>query len=163
VITNQNFIKENKMGKPTAEDYTELRMVAERYVDAVNRFDPEAWGETWAPDGEWTTSEVRKGRENMVEVWTNIMESIDMVFMKVYSGVIDDVSGDTANGRWYLGEFLHRAGGTSENCICYEDTYRRIDGQWYIQTRKFVAVYRGETGLTAEGFKSEFRGLGVPA
>ena len=86
-----------------------------------------------------------------------------MVFMKVYSGVIDDVSGDTANGRWYLGEFLHRAGGTSENCICYEDTYRRIDGQWYIQTRKFVAVYRGETGLTAEGFKSEFRGLGVPA
>ena len=151
------------MGKPTAEDYTELRMVAERYVDAVNRFDPEAWGETWAPDGECTTSEVRKGRENMVEVWTNIMESIDMVFMKVYSGVIDDVSGDTASGRWYLGEFLHRAGGTSENCICYDDTYRRIDGQWYIQTRKFVAVYRGETGLTAEGFKSEFRGLGVSA
>ena len=151
------------MGKPTAEDYTELRMVAERYVDAVNRFDPEAWGETWAPDGEWTTSEVRKGRENMVEVWTNIMESIDMVFMKVYSGVIDDVSGDTASGRWYLGEFLHRAGGTSENCICYDDTYSRIDGQWYIQTRKFVAVYRGETGLTAEGFKSEFRGLGVSA
>ena len=99
------------MGKPTAEDYTELRMVAERYVDAVNRFDPDAWGETWAPDGEWTTSEVRKGRENMVEVWTNIMESIDMVFMKVYSGVIDDVSGDTASGRWYLGEFLHRGGG----------------------------------------------------
>jgi len=150
------------MGKPTAEDYTELRMVAERYVDAVNRFDPDAWGETWAPDGEWTTSEVRKGRENMVEVWTNIMESIDMVFMKVYSGVIDDVSGDTASGRWYLGEFLHRGGGTSENCICYDDTYRRIDGQWYIQTRKFVAVYRGETGLTANGFKSEFRGLGVP-
>ena len=150
------------MGKPTAEDYTELRMVAERYVDAVNRFDPEAWGETWAPDGEWTTSEVRKGRENMVEVWTNIMESIDMVFMKVYSGVIDDVSGDTASGRWYLGEFLHREGGTSENCICYDDTYRRIDGQWYIQTRKFVAVYRGDTGLTADGFKAEFRGLGVP-
>ena len=150
------------MGKPTAEDYTELRMVAERYVDAVNRFDPDAWGETWAPDGEWTTSEVRKGRENMVEVWTNIMESIDMVFMKVYSGVIDDVSGDTASGRWYLGEFLHRGGGTSENCICYDDTYRRIDGQWYIQTRKFVAVYRGDTGLTADGFNSEFRGLGVP-
>ena len=150
------------MGKPTAEDYTELRMVAERYVDAVNRFDPDAWGETWAPDVEWTTSEVRKGRENMVEVWTNIMESIDMVFMKVYSGVIDDVSGDTASGRWYLGEFLHRGGGTSENCICYDDTYRRIDGQWYIQTRKFVAVYRGDTGLTADGFKSEFRGLGVP-
>ena len=85
-----------------------------------------------------------------------------MVFMKVYSGVIDDVSGDTASGRWYLGEFLHRGGGTSENCICYDDTYRRIDGQWYIQTRKFVAVYRGDTGLTADGFKSEFRGLGVP-
>ena len=118
------------MGKPTATDYTELRMVAERYVDAVNRFDGEAWGATWAPDGEWHVG-----------------------------GVIEDVTGDTASGRWYLGEFLHFGeGNTSENCICYQDTYTRIDGQWYIQTRQFVGVYQGETGLTGEGFKPEFRG-----
>ena len=54
------------MGKPTVEDYTAIRMVAERYVDAVNRFDAEAWGQTWAPDGEWNVGEVHKGREVMV-------------------------------------------------------------------------------------------------
>lgn len=139
------------MGKPTTEDYTAIRMVAERYVDAVNRFDAEAWGQTWAPDGEWNVGEVHKGRDVMVPLWTQIVSSIPNVYMHVYSGVIDDVTGDTARGRWYMGEFLNMADGTrSMNSICYVDTYSRIDGQWYIQTREFQALYRGPADLSGE-------------
>lgn len=139
------------MGKPTTEDYTAIRMVAERYVDAVNRFDGEAWGQTWAPDGEWNVGQVHKGRENLVAVWTPIVESIPNVYMHVYSGVIDDVTGDTARGRWYMGEFLNMADGSrTMNSICYVDTYTRIDGQWYIQTREFQALYRGPADLSGE-------------
>lgn len=139
------------MGKPTTEDYTAIRMVAERYVDAVNRFDGEAWGQTWAPDGEWNVGRVLKGRENMVATWTDIVASIPNVYMHVYSGVIDDVTGDTARGRWYMGEFLNMADGSrSMNSICYVDTYTRIDGQWYIQTREFQALYRGPADLSGE-------------
>ena len=142
------------MGKPTTEDYVAIRQVAERYVDAVNRFDAPAWGQTWAPDGEWHVNEVHKGRDRMVEVWTGIMSSIPNVYMHVYSGVIDDVTADTASGRWYMGEFLNLPGGTrSMNSICYFDTYVRLDGQWYIKTRRFAALYRGPADLSGEFFK----------
>jgi hypothetical protein len=96
------------MGTPTADDYVALRQVAERYVDAVNRFDPVAWGATWAPDGEWATASVTKGRAEIVERWTSVMKSIPNVYMHVYSGVIEDVDEDRARGRWYMGEFLNR-------------------------------------------------------
>ena len=138
------------MGAPTVEDYTALRMVAERYVDAVNRFDPEAWGSTWAPDGQWITNTTRTGREVVVADWTRIMASIPNVYMHVYSGVIDDVTGDTATGRWYMGEFLNREAGRTMNSLCYFDTYTRIDGQWYIQTRRLEALYRGPADLSGE-------------
>jgi uncharacterized protein (TIGR02246 family) len=144
------------MAKPTPTDYTAIRMVAERYVDAVNRFDGEAWGQCWAPDGVWILGGDRSqsGRDSMVAMWTGIMKSIPHVYMHVYSGVVDDVTGDTATGRWYMGEFLDLPGGArSMNSICYYDTYRRIDGQWYIQTRKFEALYHGPADLSGEFFK----------
>ena len=141
------------MGKPTTEDYIALRQVAERYVDAVNRFDPEAWGSTWAPDGEWITSSTRTGREEIVEDWTRIMATIPNVYMHVYSGVIDDVTGDTASGRWYMGEVTNREAGQRMNSLCYFDTYRRIDNQWYIQTRRLEALYRGPADLSGDFWK----------
>ena len=141
------------MAKPTNDDYTAIRQVAERYVDAVNRFDAEAWAATWAPDGEWTLAETFTGRENIVNRWTAVMSSIPNVYMHVYSGVIDDVDGDTASGRWYMGEFLNLPGGSrSMNSICYYDTYVCIDSQWYIKTRRFSALYRGPADLSGEFF-----------
>jgi len=142
------------MGKPTTDDYVALRQVAERYVDAVNRFDAAAWAATWAPDGEWNIGQVIKGRDEVLKVWKQAMGGIPNVYMHVYSGVIDDVTGDTASGRWYLGEFLNLADGSrSMNSICYFDTYVRIDGQWYIKTRRFSALYRGPADLSGEFMK----------
>lgn len=142
------------MGKPTNDDYISIRRLAERYVDAVNRFDGEAWGQTWAIDGVWAVGQTYTGREAMVAAWTGIMSSIPNVYMHVYSGVIDDVTGDKASGRWYMGEFLNLPGGArSMNSICYFDTYSRVDGEWYIQTRKFEALYRGPADLSGEFFK----------
>ncbi len=142
------------MGQPSNDDSTSLRRLAERYVDAVNRFDAEAWGATWAEDGEWAVGQTYNGRDNIVGAWTGIMASIPNVYMHVYSGVIDDVTGDTASGRWYMGEFLNLpGGGRSMNSICYYDTYTRVGGEWFIRTRKFSALYRGPADLSGEFFK----------
>ena len=136
------------MGKPTIEDYTAIRMVAERYVDAVNRFDPDAWIGTWAPDGEWGGS---KGHEAVLEAWMGAMTRIPNVYMHVYSGVIDDVTGDTASGRWYMGEFLNMPDGSrTMNSICYIDDYVRVDGEWRFKSRTFSALYRGPADLSGE-------------
>ena len=140
------------MSKPTTEDYTAIRQVAERYVDAVNRFDGEAWSMTWAPDGVWETpGGSRNGREEALSSWMSSMTRLPNVYMHVYSGVVDDVTGDTASGRWYMGEFLNMPDGSrSMNSICYVDTYARIDGQWFIQTRRFEPLYRGPADLSGE-------------
>jgi hypothetical protein len=142
--------------KPTTDDYVALRQVAERYVDAVNRMDADAWGQTFAPDGEWhlSSTSVHKGRDRVVSAWSGIMKGIPNVYMHVYSGVVDEVNGDTASGRWYMGEYLNLANGTrTMNQICYFDTYVRLDGQWYIKTRKYSALYRGKGDFSGEFFK----------
>ena len=144
-----------KKGKPTTDDYVALRQVAERYVDAVNRFDAEAWGQTFAPDGEWHLGNaVHTGRDHVVSAWSKAMGPIPNIYMHVYSGVIDEVNGDTASGRWYMGEYLSLANGArTMNQICYVDTYVRIDGQWYIKTRKHNLLYRGKGDFSGEFFK----------
>lgn len=139
-------------GKPTTEDYVAIRMLAERYVDAVNRLDGKAWSETFAPDGEWQLgADVHKGRATVLDAWTKIMTSIPNVYMHVYSGVVDQVDGDTASGRWYMGEYLNLPGGTqSMNQICYIDTYVRLASAWHIKTRRFAPLYRGKPDLSGE-------------
>jgi uncharacterized protein (TIGR02246 family) len=141
--------------RPTPEDYTAIRQVAERYVDAVNRLDAVAWGETFAPDGEWRVGgRGYQGRENVVQAWSGMMKAIPNVFMHVYSGVVDEVNGDTATGRWYMGEYLSMANGSrTMNQICYADTYGRIAGQWYIKTRTHHLLYRGKGDYSGEFFK----------
>lgn len=137
---------------PTTDDYVALRQVAERYVDAVNRIDADAWGGTFAPDGEWHLgANVHKGRDRVVAAWSGIMKGIPNVYMHVYSGVVDEVNGDTASGRWYMGEYLNLANGTQTmNQICYSDTYVRLNGQWFIKTRKHATLYRGKADLSGQ-------------
>jgi hypothetical protein len=132
--------------KPTTDEYVAIRMVAERYVDAVNRMDGKAWSETFALDGEWHLgATVHKGRAPVLAAWSGMMGGIPNVYMHVYSGVIDEVNGDTASGRWYMGEYLNLPGGMQTmNQICYIDTYVRVDGDWYIKTRRFAPLYQGK-------------------
>jgi uncharacterized protein (TIGR02246 family) len=141
--------------KPTPEEYTAIRQVAERYVDAVNRMDARAWGETFAPDGEWHLgARGFQGRDQVVTAWSGMMKGIPNVYMHVYSGVVDEVNGDTASGRWYMGEYLNLANGTQTmNQICYSDTYVRLNGQWHIKTRRHATMYRGKADLSGEFFK----------
>ena len=136
--------------KPTTDEYVAIRMLAERYVDAVNRMDGKAWSETFAPDGEWHLgAQVHKGRAPVLAAWSGIMGGIPNVYMHVYSGVVDQVDGDTASGRWYMGEYLNLPGGNqSMNQICYIDTYVRLDGAWHIKTRRFSPLYQGKPDLS---------------
>lgn len=152
------------MGKPTTDDYVALRQLAERYIDAVNRFDADAWAATWAPDGVWDLGTPVTGREQIRERWLVAMSHIPNVFMHVLSGVVDSVEDDTASGRWYLNEYLNLPDGSrSMNALCYVDRYRRIDGEWLFQSRRLEALYRGPTDLSGQFFKLALDSSAVPA
>jgi uncharacterized protein (TIGR02246 family) len=152
IAAGQSGGTQSGSGKPTTEDYVAIRMLAERYVDAVNRLNGKDWSETFAPDGEWHLgADVHKGRATVRDAWTKIMTSIPNVYMHVYSGVVDHVDGDTASGRWYMGEYLNLPGGTqSMNHICYIDTYVRLDGAWHIKTRRFAPLYQGKPDMSGK-------------
>ncbi len=86
-----------------SQDYFDIRQLCERYVDAVNRRDAEAWVETWAPDGVWEygLNDPAKGHSELIEFWNYVMQNMDAVFLTVDSGVVDSVGEEEAKARWY--------------------------------------------------------------
>ena len=72
------------------EDRLAIRELVESYNDAVMRFDADAWGSNWAPDGVWSLpgrGEV-SGREAIVGEYTD-----DYV---------------RADGRWYFAKRVYK-------------------------------------------------------
>lgn len=128
------------------DEYSAIRQLCERYVDAINRRDPEAWIETWAPNGVWEYGgdNPPHGRTELVQFWEQAMTDIKAVVMLVNSGVVDEVDGDTAKARWYhtediqIGEDARMTGVT-----VYEDNLIRIDGQWHFARRTHELLYSG--------------------
>lgn len=128
------------------DEYSAIRQLCERYVDALNRRDAEAWIATWAPDGVWEYGGENppRGRPQLAQFWSTAMADITAVVMVVNSGVIDEVHGDTARARWYhtedvqIGEDNRLAGVT-----VYEDDLVRIDGKWHFAKRTHELLYSG--------------------
>lgn len=132
------------------DEYSAIRQLCERYVDAINRRDPEAWIATWAPDGVWEYGgdNPPRGRAQLAQFWEQAMADIRAVVMLVNSGVVDSVEGDTATARWYhtedvqIGDDARMAGVT-----VYEDDLVRIDGQWLFAKRTHELLYSGDDDL----------------
>ncbi len=128
------------------DEYATIRQLCERYVDAVNRRDAEAWVATWAPDGvfEYGGEDPPRGLAAIARFWDQAMSDMRVV-MSVTSGVVERVDGDTAKARWYhtedvqVGDDQAMAGVT-----VYEDDLVRIDGEWRFARRTHELLYSGE-------------------
>ncbi len=126
------------------DEYSAIRQLCERYADAINRRDAEAWIATWAPDGVWDYGGENspRGHSELARFWERAMADMTAVVMLVNSGVIERVDGDTATARWYhtedvqLGEDKRMMGVT-----VYEDDLVRIDGQWRFARRTHEMLY----------------------
>ena len=134
-------------------DELAIRELVDRYADAVNCVDAEAWGATWAPDGVWDLSghEV-SGRDALVPFWKQAMSGFSPAIQLVHSGWCD-VDGDTATGRWWLIERLWPASGEGDATLVigvYRDHYVRLDEGWRFARRRFDVAYRGPADLSAD-------------
>lgn len=117
-----------------------IRELVESYNDAVMRFDAEAWGANWAPDGIWSLpgrGEVQ-GREAIVQQWLGAMGALKVEGFFASAGVIT-VDGDRAHATWYQQEFLEREGGVRMAIVGeYTDDYVRTGGRWYFAKRVYA-------------------------
>lgn len=131
------------------EDELALRNLMARYVDAVNRFDADAWIATWAEDGVWNLLGTPvSGRDTILALWQQMMGTFEFALM-LPSSCLLDVDGDSASGHWYLHEYTRDQEGNSSAVISrYVDTYVRQDGQWLFQTREYQFIYNGAPDLS---------------
>lgn len=136
-----------------AEDRLALRELLEAYADAVTRCDPEAWGATWAVDGEWSLPDypdigTTRGRDAIVAMWVGAMKHYPGIMFEAWPGSIE-VTGDTAVLRSYTAEVYDWPDGVHRDRGRYDDVCVKIDGQWFFQRRTFRNIHRqiGEKGL----------------
>ncbi|MFT6286284.1 MAG: ketosteroid isomerase-like protein [Alcanivorax sp.] len=137
------------------EDELALRNLMGRYVDAVFRSDVDAWAATWAEDGCWNLvgTEVT-GRANIVGLWQKMMAGFEFALM-MPSSCQFEVAGDQAKGHYYLQEFTRDKEGETATLVSrYQDTYRRVDGNWFYQSRKYEIIYHGPTDFSGNYFPS---------
>jgi len=129
-----------------AEDRLAIRELLETYADAVTRCDAEAWGATWAMDGEWSLPDypelgTTKGRPAIVAMWVEAMKSYPGIMFEAWPASIE-VTGDHAIMRSYTSEVYDHEGLTKRDRGVYEDTCVKQNGRWLFKTRAFRNIHR---------------------
>jgi ketosteroid isomerase-like protein len=132
------------------EDELALRNLMATYVDAVNRYDADAWIATWAEDAEWNLLGTPiTGRDNILALWQQMMASFEFALM-IPSSCLFEIDGDTASGHWYLHEYSRQEGQGNVILSRYVDTYVKKDGQWLFQTRAYGFIYNGPNDMSGD-------------
>jgi ketosteroid isomerase-like protein len=122
----------------TAE--AELRSLANRYADAINRADFTDLGTCWAPDGTWRVPApfniLQAGRAAITSHLVERRKTVDIVVMTVGSVVATEVSESRIVGRTTIEEQGRRDAERGIKVLgLYDDVLTKIDGRWYFETR----------------------------
>ncbi len=135
----------------TLENEQALRNLMARYVDAANRRDGDAWAQTWTEDGCWDLVGMKvEGRENILGLWQQVVQGFEFAIL-MPSSCLFEINGDTATGHWYLQEYTRDLQGEKMAALSrYTDTYRKVDGQWLYQSRRYDFIYRGPGDLSGD-------------
>ncbi|MCB1844302.1 MAG: nuclear transport factor 2 family protein [Halioglobus sp.] len=133
----------------TPQDDLALRNLMARYVDAVNRFNADAWIDTWSADGVWNLlGNPVTGRDNVLALWQQMMQNFEFALL-LPSSCCYEVDGDTARGHWYLQEYgRDKAGNTSALISRYNDICVRESGRWRYSRRDYHILYNGPPDLS---------------
>jgi uncharacterized protein (TIGR02246 family) len=129
-----------------SEDRLAIRELLETYADAVTRNDPQAWGATWAEDGEWSLPDypelgTTKGREAIAAMWIEAMKAYPGIMFEAWPGSIE-IDGDRAAVRSYTSEIYDQDGLTKRDRGIYEDVCVKRGGAWLFQSRVFRNLHR---------------------
>ncbi len=126
------------------EDRELIRELIERYCDAVNQRDAEAWGATWAEEADWELPHLDvkiSGRDAIVSAWLDAMKMFPFVNMMAQAGSIE-VDGDRAVMRSYTAEVavledgkeIRPRGEYADECV-------KLNGEWLFSRRIFKVLH----------------------
>ena len=133
----------------------EIRDLAARFSDAVNRRDFDAFGDLFADDGIWEIGEPlpsrAAGRENVATMLRNLWAPWAFFFQMTHTGVID-VAPDrqTATARWEMREIARTPDGSQsyDNVAMYYDRLVRTHNHsWRFAERRYHYIWLSSANL----------------
>lgn len=127
-----------------------IRQLHARYVDAVWRFDFDAFGDCFTQDSEWRIDgTVMKGRDEIVAFNRELMTTQFKRLLITLRTPVLDVQGGTASGRTYFSAQNVLADGTAFAPIgVYYERFVDEGDCWRIKWRLFETLYSGPPDLS---------------
>jgi hypothetical protein len=127
-------------------DELAIRNLAERFSDAANRKDGDAFQALWAKEGKWIIGAPINmefsGKENMGSSVTHMLGLWDFFVQLSGPGVVI-LQGDSAKARFYVNEIARGKDGKGNyNLSMYEDSLVKIEGKWYYKKRTYHTIYQ---------------------
>jgi SnoaL-like domain len=118
----------------------ELRSLANRYADGINRADFDDVGSCWAVDGVWTVPAPfnikQVGRQTIADHLTERRKTVDIVVMTVCSVVALEASAGRIIGRTTIEEQGRRDADRGIHVLgLYDDELVNVDGTWFFAAR----------------------------
>src|SRR4051812_38276168 len=112
------------------EDRIAIRELYDSYADGANRMDRAAWLAPWSDDAVWKTHYFEQhGIAAIGEKYDELMAPVTATSFLTQICAIE-VSGDNATARAIAQERLKMEGGSYRLTGRYEDTLRRVGGEW---------------------------------
>jgi hypothetical protein len=151
------------------ESLAAIRQLPHRYGVAIDSRDMDMMVDLFVPDVRvGVDGEV--GREALHRWYTKTMSGPGASCHFIGNHTVDFDDADHAHGVVYCHDELeHRESGEwVQGMLQYWDTYRRVDGEWYFERRKFHRLYicdwltRPAHGKGNEGGRSNLRSYQLP-
>ena len=131
----------------SVKDEIEIRALADKFSDAANRVDGDAFQALWAKDGVWKIGPPInmefKGKEKMGGSVSHMLGLWDFFVQLTGPGVIT-IDGDKATARFYVNEIARKADDKSGNynLSMYEDELLKENGKWLFAKRTYHTIYQ---------------------
>ncbi|MBC8045125.1 MAG: nuclear transport factor 2 family protein [Rhizobacter sp.] len=132
------------------KDELEIRALADKFSDAANRKDGEAFQSLWATAGVWKIGPPInmefKGKENMGASITHMLGLWDFFVQLTGPGVIT-ITADKATARFYVNEIARKTEDKSGNynLSMYDDELIKENGRWVFLKRTYYTIYQDAT------------------
>lgn len=121
----------------SVDDYLALIDLKHRYCHHIDHGNYDDWANLFTEDGAFHRSptEVYHGHDELLTFASEVFDDEYDYSAHFVTNPIITVDGDEATGQWYLYLPLVKSDGTVGWLQAdYDDTYRRIDDQWLIET-----------------------------
>ncbi|MEO5586989.1 MAG: nuclear transport factor 2 family protein [Novosphingobium sp.] len=138
-----------------------VRLLHQRYSDAVWRHDYDAFAACFGEGGEWRISGMTLvGRPQIRETIERIMARLDRVLISFRNPILDMTDG-AVSARTYIDERCAWTNGDTNIALgCYYERFTELGGRWFFKWRLFQPLYRGAPDMTGTFF--EYPNYGAP-